>query len=446
MNRRAAGLLLHPTSLLRDGRGLAEDARPALAWASRAGFSVWQVLPVGPPGHAGSPYDAQSVFAGDPSWFPVHAGRSGYDAFVAAQASWLDDWCLYAALKERYRGAPWISWDEPLRRREPAALADAAATLSRDLERHRRAQFAFETGWSTLRAEAREAGISLLGDVPIYPALDSADVWAHQDLFHLDELGAPTKVAGVPPDYFTDTGQLWGNPIYRWDRAQETGFAWWISRLKRGLELHDVLRLDHFRGFAGYWAVPAGSETAEPGAWEPGPGGALFETVLHALGSLPLVAEDLGHITEDVVALRKAFGLPGMRVLQFAFGPADGGHAPHRLTRDTVVYTGTHDNDTTHGWFVSLDDDARRRVLDYVGGSADDVAWSFIRAAYTSVADLAIVPMQDVLGLGAEARMNVPGVAHGNWGWRLPDGALSEETAARLRRLAEVSGRVGPKA
>jgi 4-alpha-glucanotransferase len=295
--------------------------------------------------------------------------------------------------------------------------------------------------WSRLRAQAADHGITILGDVPIYPALDSADVWAHQDLFHLDAQGAPTRVAGVPPDYFSATGQLWGNPLYRWDRLRQTGYAWWIERLKHGLALHDELRLDHFRGFAGYWAVPAEAETAEAGVWEPGPGLALFDAVRADLGRLPFVAEDLGVITEDVSALRRALDLPGMRVLQFGFDAHDGEHTPHRLTKDVVVYTGTHDNDTTRGWFASLDPESKARVLDYVGGTADDISWSLIRAAYTSVASLAVSPAQDIFDLGSEARMNVPGVARGNWSWRAPSNAFTPELALRLRRLAHETER-----
>jgi len=266
-------------------------------------------------------------------------------------------------------------------------------------------------------------------------------VWAHQDLFHLDDEGAPTMVGGVPPDYFCETGQLWGNPLYRWDRLRETGYAWWIDRLKRGLALHDELRLDHFRGFAGYWAVPADAETAEEGTWEPGPGVEFFEAVRAALGKLPFVAEDLGVITADVVELRTTLGLPGMRVLQFGFDAHEGEHAPHRLTHDVVVYTGTHDNDTTRGWFATLEPAIKERVLDYLGGTADDVSWSMIRTAYTSVADLAVVPLQDVLDLGSEARMNTPGLAKGNWSWRAPSDAFTPARAHRLGRLAEETER-----
>lgn len=447
MIRRAAGLLLHPTSLPDRPGGIGARAAEFLAWAEKAAISVWQILPVGPPGEGNSPYAALSAFAGDPSWFP-ETGNSDPDAFTAfcdEQAGWLDDWALFASLKEANQGLPWFAWDEPLRRRDPGALAVARASLHNALMRHRRLQHTFMTNWMALRAQAREHGVTILGDVPIYPAFDSADVWAHQDLFHLDADGAPTKVAGVPPDYFSKTGQLWGNPVYRWDRLRETGYAWWIARLKHGLLLHDELRLDHFRGFVAYWAVPADAETAEEGKWEPGPGAALFDAAAVALGGLPFVAEDLGHITEDVHELRKALNLPGMRVLQFGFDTKDGDHAPHRLTPDVVAYTGTHDNDTTRGWFAALDATMKARVLDSLGGTADDVAWSMIRAAYTSVADLAVVPLQDVLDLGTEARMNVPGIARGNWRWRAPADAFSPERAERLRRLAGDTERCSPE-
>ena len=439
MSRRAAGVLLHPTSLPARAGGLDAAARAFLRWAGEARLSVWQILPIGPPGDGRSPYAALSAFAGDPSWFDAGKPPSAKDAaaFDAENAGWLEDWALYAALKDDHGGLPWFAWAEPLRRRDPVALATGARSLAEAVRENRRAQHVFMARWSALREQAREHGVTILGDVPIYPALDSADVWAHQDLFHLDADGAPTKVAGVPPDYFSATGQLWGNPLYRWDRMKDTGYRWWIERLRRGLALHDLLRLDHFRGFAGYWAVPADAETAEDGAWEPGPGQELFDAVRAALGELPFVAEDLGVITDEVTALRKRLELPGMRVLQFGFDSADGDHTPHRLTKDVVVYTGTHDNDTTRGWFASLEPAARARVLDYLGGTAEDVSWSMIRAAYTSVADLAVAPLQDILDLGSEARMNVPGVARGNWGWLAPEDAFTPEHASRLRRLAE---------
>ncbi|HEX4826475.1 MAG TPA: 4-alpha-glucanotransferase [Candidatus Polarisedimenticolaceae bacterium] len=441
---RRAGVLVHPTSLAKGDGSLAEPVRSFLAWAQEAGAGVWQVLPLGPPGPGGSPYNTLSAFAGDPGWFGDQASVDAerLAAFEREHAFWLDDWSLFAALKERHPGVPWMAWPAEIRRREPAALDAARGELGDAIARHRRLQYVFFAQWRALREEAKGRGIAILGDVPIYMAQDSADVWAHQDLFMLDAEGAPLRVAGVPPDYFSSTGQLWGNPLYRWDRARETGYAWWIARLRHGLALHDALRLDHFRGFAGYWSVPASAKTAADGAWETGPGLSLFEAARAALGSMPFVAEDLGVITEDVVELRRALGLPGMRVLQFGFDDPASEHAPHRLVKDTVVYTGTHDNDTARGWLMAQDERARRRVLDYVGGTADEIAWTLVRVAMTSVADLAIVPLQDLLGLESAARMNTPGIVDGNWRWRAADGALTADLAARFRRLAEISGRL----
>jgi|RhiMethySRZTD1v2_1073278.scaffolds.fasta_scaffold64924_3 4-alpha-glucanotransferase len=442
MATRAAGLLLHPTSLP-DGPGaLAARAGELLAWMGDAGLSVWQVLPLSPAGPGGSPYSATSLFAIAPAWFPEEGAGDPHERerFLDENRDWLDDWCVFAALSEALR-IPWTSWDLPLRTREAGALRSASHELTDATARHREAQVRAHLGWRSVRAEAGRRGIRILGDVPIYPALESVDVWARQDLFDLDAEGKPSKVAGVPPDYFSSTGQLWGNPVYRWNRAAEEGFAWWIRRLRRQLDLHDALRLDHFRGFAGYWAVEAGAPTAESGAWEPGPGRALFEAARAALGGLPFVAEDLGVITEDVVELRHGLGLPGMRVLQFGLLDPGSDHAPHRLSRDVVVYTGTHDNDTTRGWFETLDERGKRRVLAIAGGTPDDVARGVLRVAMGSVADLAIVPMQDVLGKDGRARMNVPGRAAGNWGWAMAPGEMSPEVARSLREIVEATGR-----
>lgn len=443
MSTRAAGLLLHPTSLPERPGGLAASARELLAWMSEAGLSVWQMLPLGPAGPGGSPYSASSAFAIAPSWFEGTAAPDPRERerFLDENRDWLDDWCLYAALRGTRDGA-WPTWDPPLRAREAGAIAEASRALAEPIALHREAQVAAHAGWSAVRDEARRRGIRLLGDVPIYTALDAADVWSHQEIFHLDGEGRPTRVSGVPPDYFSETGQLWGNPLYRWDRIAETGFAWWIRRLSRQLALHDALRLDHFRGFAGYWAVDGAATTAAEGAWEPGPGAALFEAARRAIGELPFLAEDLGMITEDVVALRKSLGFPGMRVLQFGLLDPGSVHALHRLERDVVVYTGTHDNDTTRGWFEALDPPARARVLDVAGGPPSEIAWSVLRLAMTSVADVTIVPMQDVLGKDGRARMNVPGKAAGNWGWRMTPDELDPTTARALRRIVEAAGRI----
>jgi 4-alpha-glucanotransferase len=489
-------VLLHPTSLPGPhGVGdLGGEAESFLDWAAAAGQTVWQILPLGPTSWGHSPYGSLSAFAGNPllvspdrlleegllprpalgrvpelpadhvdfaaagAWkdqvlrashahLAEHAPqriREAYAAFVESpdQAEWLDDWALFAALKARFDGRAWTEWDPELRRRDAAALARARRELAAEIDFHRYAQFVFHRQWERLRGEARRRGIEILGDLPIYVAGDSAEVWARPDLFALDDLGRPTVVAGVPPDYFSATGQRWGNPLYRWDRMRAEGYAWWIARLRANLRRADRVRLDHFRGFVAYWEVPASEPTAVGGRWVAGPGVELFAALRAALGELPLVAEDLGVITPDVEALRDALELPGMKVLQFAFGELDGVHAPHRHRRRSVIYTGTHDNDTTRGWHARLGAEERARVHAYLGTTGDGPHWDLVRAAYTSVAELAIVPLQDLLGLGSEARMNTPAEAAGNWSWRLRPGALGAELAERLRRLAALTGRL----
>ena len=497
---RAAGLLLHPTSL--PGRGPIGDLGPAahalLDWLVAAGLSHWQVLPVGPTGYGDSPYGALSSFAGNPllvsperlaaadlgtkdDSFPsrgsVAAENSAVD-FAAARAekqrfhrrvwarfrtrasaeltlqwksfregparSWLADWTEYAALKERNRNRPWLEWDRELRNREPAAMAMARKELAGEIELHAFEQFLFSLEWSELLAEAAARGVRLIGDLPIYPALDSADVWARRELFELTREGRPARIAGVPPDYFAATGQRWGNPLYRWERHGADGYAWWVARLRRQLELFDLVRLDHFRGFVAYWSVPARAKTAAAGKWVPGPGRALFDAFARELGALPLLAEDLGEIGEPVHALRRELALPGMRVLQFGFGDEDSWHAPHRHAPDTVVYTGTHDNDTARGWLASAPEAAKRRALVYLGCGETAFPWAMVRAALTSVAELAVVPLQDLVGLGAEARLNTPGRESGNWSWRVRANEIPDDLAARVRELAGVAARRPP--
>ncbi len=496
--RRAAGTLLHLTSLpCRFGIGdLGPSALAFLEWAAAAGQSVWQVLPVNPPAVANCPYAALSSHAGNPllispallveegllppahllsapnfpedrvafesvaawktdllrtsflvfrSGSPGHL-RQAYEAFLDHEAvrPWLDDWALFAALRERFRGRRWTRWDAALRDREPGPLAAARRELAEELDYQRYLQFLFFRQWDALHAEARRRGIALMGDLPIYVAHDSADVWTRPDLFALDERGEATAVAGVPPDYFSPTGQRWGNPLYRWDRHAAEGFAWWLGRLRSAFRLVDLLRIDHFRGFAAFWDIPADAPTAVHGRWVEGPGDAFFAAVRRTLGELPIVAENLGLITPDVEALRQRWGLPGMKVLQFAFGEPDSPHLPHHYGRDTVVYTGTHDNTPAAGWYAGASAEERARFAAYTGSDGSAPARELIRIAYTSVAVLAVVPLQDVVGLGNEARMNTPGVAAGNWRWRASRQHLSSATAAPLRQLAEVSGRLPP--
>lgn len=491
--RRSAGVLLHPTSLS-GSYGIGELGDHVLAfldWAQSAGMRVWQVLPLNPPGYGWSPYGCLSSFAGNPllistqrllqeellaaddvadvprfsdehvEFDRVAAYKSAllhkaferfrastalhaeHAAFIAApeQADWLDDYALYMALKEHEGGKPWWEWDASLRARDAQAIENAKLEHEDAIAFWRFVQFLFFRQWALIREAAHARGIRIMGDVPIYVASDSADVWSNQELFQLGGDGQPTVVAGVPPDYFSVTGQRWGNPLYRWDVVREQQYRWWIARVRTNLRFADVVRLDHFRGFVAYWEVPAEEETAMHGRWMPGPGIALFDALRESLGELPLVAEDLGFITEDVHELRHAVGLPGMKILQFGFGDTDT-HLPHRMDPQTVVYTGTHDNDTARGWFDSAPDEEREAALAYLGiSSAEEVPAAMIRAAYTSVAETAIVPIQDILGLGTEGRMNTPGLDRGSWSWRLPAGALTREDAARLRKLATLTAR-----
>ena len=491
-SNRAAGVLLHPTSLPgRYGIGdLGDETIAFLDWAASAGMKLWQVLPLNPPGYGYSPYGCLSSFAGNPllispqrllqddlleaedvedvptfpsdhvdferaaaykfavlrtSWKRV-ASRANADleAFVNApeQREWLDDYALYMALKERQGGGPWWEWDRALVEWKPDAIARAREELADEIRFWQYLQWLFFRQWDLVRDAAHARGIRILGDVPIYTADDSADVWGNRELFHLGADGKSTVVAGVPPDYFSATGQRWGNPLYRWDLMRETDFRWWVARVKTNLRFADIIRLDHFRGFAAYWEIPASEPTAVMGRWMPGPGIALFDAMRRELGTLPLVAEDLGFITEDVHELRRAIGVPGMKILQFGFGQDDSAHLPHRFEPHTVAYTGTHDNDTARGWFEQADEDEQARALAYLGcNDAMNVAWGLIRAAYTSVAETAIVPVQDILSLGSEARMNTPGKEIDNWSWRLESGALTREHSEKLRQLGVITGR-----
>lgn len=506
---RVSGLLLHPTSLPgRLGIGdLGPEAYRFLEFLEAAGQRVWQVLPLGPTGYGDSPYQCFSAMAGNPmlvsperlmleGWldpddvegleglpdgtadfdrvmdprrarlaraFDAFLSRrdaqqhAAFDAFCTAHAWWLGDFSLFMAIKEAHALQSWTTWAPPLRDRDASALADAREQHARVCQLHQFIQWQFFTQWLALRDAAHARGITLMGDMPIFVAHDSADVWAQPHLFDLLPDGRPRAVAGVPPDYFSATGQLWGNPLYRWDAMAQAGYAWWIARVRMTLSLVDRVRLDHFRGFVAYWQVAGDASTAMHGEWQRGPGAALFEALAAALGPLPIVAENLGFITPDVEALRARFGLPGMAILQFAFGtdPQAPEFLPHNYTRDRVAYTGTHDNDTTMGWARGAAGDSTRGADDvarerryaeaYLAAGTDDLHWAAIRGVLASVADTAIIPVQDVLGLGSAARMNVPGRASGNWRWRMGAGDLTAAHAARLRTLADLYGRLPPE-
>ena len=495
---RAAGILLHPTSLPgRYGIGdLGPEAHHWVGWLERSGCRLWQMLPLGPTGYGDSPYQSFSAFAGNPLLispdvlledglltteelepvpvFPEEridfgaviewkgallarltdafasrasaAVREAYAAFGEAQAGWLDDYAVFMALKRAHAGAPWTEWGAELRRRDPEALEVARREQAVEIEGQRVRQFLFFRQWAALSDAAHAAGIQVVGDIPIFVAHDSADVWSHPGLFYLDDVGMPTVVAGVPPDYFSPTGQRWGNPLYRWPEMRADDYAWWLKRLKAVLSLVDIVRLDHFRGFEAYWEVPASATTAEIGRWVPGPGRGFLSAIRSALGDLPIIAEDLGLITPGVVELRDSFGLPGMKILQFAFsGDPEHEFLPHNYPVQCVVYTGTHDNDTVVGWYASAPEDSRDFCRRYLGRDGTDIAADLLRAAWGSVAQWALAPLQDVLGLGTEARMNYPSREHGNWGWRVRADQLTGDLADNLAGLSGVYGRANTK-
>ena len=444
LDRRRAGALLHLGSL---SGGLGREGRAFIDWLADAGFSVWQILPVGPTGPDGSPYWVRSDFAGntafiDPTELP-DTGSPAYRTFLEASRAWLDDYALFEVLAAHHQGAPWWSWAGQFRDREPQAMAQARTNFGAELERIRREQFAFASQWRRLTDHARSRGVRLFGDLPFYVAPDSAETWAHRDQFQLDAQGRPSAVAGVPPDYFSTTGQWWGNPLYDWPAIRRNGFALWRGRIVSQLERMDLLRIDHFRALAAHWSIPASAPDARGGQWCPTPGRELMQLLRQELGDLPIVAEDLGVITEDVEALRKDFAMPGMRVLQFAFsGAADNPHLPYMHERDSVVYSGTHDNDTTVGWFATLDGETLRRVEFFLRLTPGDMPGAIIREALGSVGCLAVIPVQDLLRLGSEARLNRPGTAVGNWSWKLPAGALTPPLARQFALLNKIYGRV----
>lgn len=494
---RSSGILLHLTSLPGPhGNGdLGPAAYHFVDWLVLAGQKLWQMLPLGPGGLANSPYMSLSAFAGNPlvvdlgelerrGWLkasdlepvPTFADnrvdfaaaipfrkralwaasqrffasssatdRASFGAFCSSQKTWLDDYALFEAVNEVHHGVLWSKWPKKLLARDPAALRSARKEHEGLVRHHQFVQWCFRRQWDALKRYANERGVRLVGDIPIFVAHHSADVWSHQDLFHLDQHGNPTVVAGVPPDYFSATGQRWGNPLYRWDTMQAGKFAWWIDRFRATLSLFDIVRVDHFRGFEAYWEIPAREKTAVHGRWVKAPGKALFATVRRHLRDLPIIAEDLGVITPEVTALRDAFELPGMKVLQFAFaGGPDNAFLPHNYLVHCVVYTGTHDNDTTAGWFRTATEHEREFARRYLSVNGSAVTRGLMRAALTSVADVAVVPFQDVLGLDSEHRMNLPGTTEGNWEWRFTWSMVGPEHARDLYELTALSHRCPP--
>lgn len=493
---RSSGILLHPTSLP-GGHGIGDLGDEAFRWVdflAAGGQRLWQLLPLGPTGYGDSPYQCFSAFAGNPyliSLDRLHErglltesdladppdanpseidygavipyklerleraaerfretadadARAAFERFCDDHADWLDDYALFMAIKESFGGHGWNTWDEELRLRDPAALDRARSEHAEAIERHKLWQHFFDRQWRAVKEYANENDIRIVGDIPIFVAYDSADTWANPELFFFDEDGNPTVVAGVPPDYFSETGQRWGNPLYRWTEMKQNGYRWWIRRFESTLEFVDIVRVDHFRGFEAYWEIPAEEPTAEKGRWVRGPGQDFFDAIHAALGDLPIIAEDLGVITPGVEELRDRNDLPGMKVLQFAFaGDASDAYLPHNYERNCVVYTGTHDNDTTKGWYEKAPEAERDFVRRYLARGDENIVWELIRLAQASVADLAIFPLQDALALGSEARMNTPGKPAGNWTWRFTWDRVGYWLAPALDEMVVLYGRSG---
>lgn len=493
---RVSGILLHPTSLPGDfGSGdFGADAYKFVDWLVSAGQTYWQVLPLGEIGPGNSPYMSSSAFAGNvllidlaelakqgwlsqedlqphpefraervdftllhpfrmqrlrraaASFFVSHPAemRRAYADFCTAESAWLDDYALFMTISELEEGREWNHWPRELAQRDTQSLRRLTESSAGEIGFWKFCQWCFRRQWSKLKRYANERGVRIIGDVPIFVAHQSADVWSHQELFELDEQGWPTVVAGVPPDYFSETGQLWGNPLYRWDIHQGTGYAWWIARLRHVLEQADLVRVDHFRGFAACWEIPADAPNAITGKWQPGPGEKLFEAIAKALPQLPIIAEDLGVITPDVEDLRDKFNLPGMRVLQFAFGNGEANlFLPHHYVTNTVAYTGTHDNDTTLGWWNTLSHHEKAYAKEYLHTDGERINWDMMHALSASVANIVVFPLQDVLGLHSEHRMNFPGHPDGNWEWRFSWDRVHAAYAEALAKMAVENGRAG---
>ncbi len=493
---RASGILLHPTSLP-GPYGIGEfndNAYKFVDALADAGQKLWQVLPLGPTGYGDSPYQCFSAFAGNPLLISldhlvrenalttkdlnlddapefddhkvdfgeviefkhevlhksyIHfmqyastAEHAAFDEFCQKNAIWLEDYALFIALKDAHAGEAWNTWEDDIARRTPTSLSRARNKLANEIQKQKYYQYQFFKQWNNLKTYANGKGIKIVGDIPIFVAYDSADAWSHRELFHFDERGNPTVIAGVPPDYFSPTGQRWGNPLYRWEVMAQQGYAWWIERCRSAFQLFDYIRIDHFRGFESYWEVPATEPTAMNGTWVKGPGKALFNAIKRELGDLPIIAEDLGVITPEVKALRDGLGFPGMRVLQFAFvADTSSDFLPHNYAHNTAAYAGTHDNDTTIGWFEKLDPPTRQQVLDYTGTDGKEIQWDLIRLLQMSVADTIVITLQDLMGLNSDARMNFPGRAEGNWFWRFTWDMLTDDLKSRLKKMTTTYGR-----
>ncbi len=496
MFNRSSGILLHPTSLPgKYGIGsLGKEAFSFIDFLKKSNQKLWQIFPLGPTGYGDSPYQSFSTFAGNPylidfdllieqnllaesdleninfgnneeyidygaiynQKFPLLKKafenyknlnnedlKRNFETFKNENNEWLEDYSLYISLKNHFNGLPWNEWEEDIKTKKPEAVDKYKNEIADEIEYNKFIQFLFFTQWNNVKKYANENDIKIIGDIPIFVAFDSADAWANPDIFLFDDELKPCKVAGVPPDYFSPTGQLWGNPLYNWEKLKETNYKWWIDRVKANLSTCDIIRIDHFRGFESYWAVPYGDATAENGQWVKGPDVDLFNVIKEQLGDLPIIAEDLGLMTQEVIDLREATGFPGMKILGFAFDSnEENEYLPHTYDRNCVVYTGTHDNDTLVGWFDKAKEEDKQFARNYLNSRNDnEIHWDAIRGAWSSVANIAIVPVQDILGLGSEARINTPGVASGNWQWRLKAGALTDELSEKLAKLTKTYSR-----
>ncbi|MEI7491029.1 MAG: 4-alpha-glucanotransferase [Bacteroidota bacterium] len=495
MNERASGILLHPTSLPgKYGIGtLGKAAFDFIDFLTKAKQQYWQILPLGPTGFGDSPYQCYSAHAGNPDLidpdllvkyglltqddlksqpqsddgqvlydkvqkarlpmlekayhaFTANAAdldKLAYRNFLKGHASWLNDYALFRSLKEESGNSPWYTWEADLKFRNPETLKAAEIRLAEKTDFHKFLQFVFFKQWTSVKDYAKKHKIKIIGDIPLYISPDCADAWANPGVFEYDKDLNPIRVGGVPPDYFSETGQLWGNPLFNWEVMKNDNYKWWIERIKTNLSLYDVIRIDHFRGFAAYWAVPYGEATAINGAWIPGPGKDFFNALLNELGKLPIIAEDLGVMTPEVEDLRDSFGFPGMKILEFAFDSSEeNDYIPYSYNKNCIVYTGTHDNDTVVGWFNKASEADKQQVLDYINCTEKGIHWSFVRLAWASVANTAIVPMQDLLGLDSGSRMNLPGTTGGNWKWRTRLGDFSDELAESLAHLTKLYGRI----